>query len=43
MSFAEPEGGGGLALLLVVAVVIGVLAWFGANVVGALASSCGGG
>jgi hypothetical protein len=40
---AEPERGSGIALLLVVAVVIGVLLWFGANVASAAASSCGGG
>ena len=42
-SVTEPEERGGLALLLVVAVVIGVIFWFGANVVSAVASSCGGG
>ena len=43
MSVAEPEGGNGLALVLIVAVVIGVLFWVGANAVSAFASSCGGG
>ena len=42
LSVAEPEGGNRIAVLLVVAVVIGVIVWFGVNVVSALAS-CGGG
>jgi hypothetical protein len=40
---AEQDGGSGTALLLVVVIVIGVLFWFGANVMSAVASSCGGG
>jgi hypothetical protein len=40
---AEQEDGSVIALLLVVALAIGVLFWFGASVVSAAASSCGGG
>ena len=42
-SVAKEGGDNGLALVLVLVVVIGVIFWFGANVVGAFAASCGGG
>ncbi len=40
-TLAEPEAGSGIALLLVIVVVLGVVFWFGANVVNAVAG-CGG-